>query len=197
MLPFALPAHIPEGVTLEQLTTVRAQPTFSCEYVVAFRGVEDCELPSSINLHNLFEAEQGFYGNHYIKRINASDGLFGTNNTIVANYMFADCYNLESFEGDLSTLGYADYMFYQCANLRHFRATGPVNNLYRAQEMFYGCKLDWPSLQNIANMFTRAPGGSPFIAIGYDANSVTQAQANTISTLLAGKGWNVTMQRNY
>ena len=159
MLPFALPAHIPEGVTLEQLTTVRAQPPFICGYVEAFRGLEDCELPSSINLNNLFEAEQGFYGNGYIKRINASDGLFGQNNNIVANYMFTDCYNLESFEGDLSMLGYADYMFYQCRKLKHFRTTAPVNNLYSAQEMFYGCVLDWPSLQNIANMFMRAAGG--------------------------------------
>lgn len=197
MLPFVLPAHIPEGVTLEQLTTVRAQPPFSCDYIEAFRGLEDCELPASINLSNLFEAEQGFYGNGYIKRINASDGLFGQDNTIVANYMFAVCDELESFEGDLTMLGYADYMFYQCRKLKHFRATATVNNLYRAHEMFYGCVLDWPSLQNIATTFNRAPGGSPYITIGYDANTVTTQQAQSVQDILVGKGWSVNMQRNF
>lgn len=197
MLPFALPAHIPDGVTLENLYTVRAQPAFSCEYVEAFKGLEDCELPDSVNLKNLYEADNGFMGNGYIKRINASNGLFKSGYVVSAAFMFTDCYNLESFEGDLTLLGYAECMFYQCPKLRHFRSTAPLNSLYNARDMFYGCKLDLESLQNIANMFPRANSGNPFITIGYDANKVTQAQAQSAQAILVGKGWNVTMQRNY
>lgn len=196
MLPFALPAHIPEGVTLEQLTTVAAQPSFSCDYVEAFRGVEDCELPASINLRKLFEAGGGFKENGYIKRINASDGLFGQHSYVNAFAMFNGCYNLESFEGDLSSLWYGEYMFYGCSKLKHFRTSAPVNHIVNARDMFYGCLLDLASLRNIADMFGR-PSGEGYIAIGYDGNSVSMTQAQGVQTILAGKGWTVSMQRNY
>lgn len=196
-LPFALPAHLPEGVTLENLTTVAAMPSFSCDYVRAFGGFEDCELPASVNLRSLQSADWGFMGNEYIKRINASDGLFRTDDSyIIADYMFQGCYNLESFEGDLSWLGYASYMFYG-TKLKHFRTSKPMNNLFSASEMFGGgCKLDWASLQHLATMIGR-PIQDRQIHIGYDANSVTTQQAQSVQAILVGKGWSVSMQRNY
>lgn len=199
MLPFALPAHLPEGVTLENLTTAQAQPAFSCEYVNAFSGIEDCQLPDSINLKSLFEAESAFRENGYIKRINESDGLFGASGYINAYAMFSGCYNLESFEGDLSSLTYADEMFYGCNRLKHFRTTANINNsIQSAREMFSGCKLDLLSLQNIASKFGRpASSSNPYILIGYDGNTVTTQQAQSVQAILVGKGWTVTMQRNY
>lgn len=195
-LPFALPPHLPEGVTLENLETTAAQPNFTCDRVNAFSGVEDCELPASMNLRNLYSADFGFNENTYIKRINASDGLFRSDgHIIVADYMFTGCTNLESFEGDLSWLGYGSYMFYG-TKLRHFRTTKAMNNLYGASEMFGQCKLDLASLQHLATMLGR-PMLDRQIHIGYDANTVSMQQAQSVQAILVGKGWTVTMQRNY
>lgn len=197
-LPFALPPHLPEGVTLERLTTVAAQPSFSCDYVEAFRGFEECELPASVNLKSLFEAGEAFKENGYIKRINASDGLFGDVSYVNAFSMFLGCYNLESFEGNLQHLQYAENMFYGCNRLKYFRTTATITGLLNAREMFSYCKLDLLSLQNIASKFGRpADSYNVYITIGYDGNTVTDAQAQSVQAILVGKGWRVTMQRNY
>lgn len=87
-------------------------------------------------------------------------------------------------------------MFYG-SKLKHFRTSKPMNNLFSASEMFGGgCKLDWASLQHLATMIGR-PIQDRQIHIGYDANSVTTQQAQSVQAILVGKGWTVTMQRNY
>lgn len=85
-------------------------------------------------------------------------------------------------------------MFSDCSGLTSFSAALP-NSLSTATSMFYGCKLDKASVQNIVDTIPTWTSGTHRIAIGVDSTKITQAEQDAFNTTLVGKGWTVTWQR--
>lgn len=61
--------------------------------------------------------------------------------------------------------------------------------------MFYGCKLDKASVQNIVDTIPTWTSDTHKISIGVDSTKITQAEQDAFNTTLVGKGWTVTWQR--
>lgn len=115
--------------------------------------------------------------------------------------MFSLCENLTSFNGDLSSLKLGSNMFEGCSNLTSFNSN--LSNLgtyfdssgmlpsYQtdspAYNMFYGCKLDTASIQNIADTIG-TPNFTTGIHIGI-GNSEPNTQENDAFYKMASKHW--------
>ena len=116
---------------------------------------------------------------------------------IEASWMFSNCSNLTTFTSDLKTLVIGNYMFYECSNLTSF--TSDLRSLTDALDMFTGCKLDTPSVQNIANTINgnleNAEGSgcaSSFRCIGIGiANNTPNTEEDAAFRLMTEKGWTV------
>ena len=87
-------------------------------------------------------------------------------------------------------------MFYNCSSLTHFRGALPV--LTSANNMFVKCKLDLPSVQNIAeginDLASQSKSGS--IAIGMAADLRGNSELTEALAAIRAKGWTVTEQYN-
>lgn len=117
--------------------------------------------------------------------------------------MFYGCTALTSFECDLSSIQYAGAdgvmdpygMFQGCTSLTSFNSD--LSSLIDGEDMFTGCKLDKTSVERIVNSLpTHTDGWNHLIAIGCDANEVSQSDVSTYESTLTAKGWTATFSRN-
>lgn len=110
--------------------------------------------------------------------------------------MFYYTNRLTTFAPDnLSKLSNGNYMFYTNHMLKSFMI--PLPALSTGDQMFANCNIDLDSLTNIVTTLPTYTEGSHPITIGVDRNVVTQEQQNNANTILTGKGWTVTWQRNH
>jgi hypothetical protein len=100
--------------------------------------------------------------------------------------MFADCFNLESFCGDLSAVTDGSYMFNSCNALTSL--CGDLSSLTNGVAMFDYCKLDAESLECIADTLPTVTTGA--IDIGYNCSA---ADAQAAKAAIRAKGWTCEM----
>ena len=87
-------------------------------------------------------------------------------------------------------------MFYNCTSLSNFYGgSDGLKSLSAGYNMFDECKLDYASVQHIADTLPTVTG-THNINIGYDPNKITAEQKDACNTTIAGKGWTVTWQSN-
>lgn len=108
--------------------------------------------------------------------------------------MFDGCKAFTSWTVELPNLTNGYYMFSTCPKLSSFNSV--LSALNTAAGMFHGCKLNNESLQNIVTTIKSWSSGTHKITIGVNSNLVTQAQQDEADTILTGKGWTVTWERN-
>ena len=103
--------------------------------------------------------------------------------------MFINCSNLITFTSDLSSLTIGTYMFWGCANLTSF--TSDLSSLVDGEDMFRSCKLDAPSVKNIALTINRTVTNNPKIHLGINSSITSNTQVKKDIGLIKHKGWDV------
>lgn len=83
-------------------------------------------------------------------------------------------------------------MFYNCSQLTSF--SSDLRSLWGAEYMFYGCKLDTASVQNIADTINTVSNAKFDIGIG---NSSPNEQEVAAFNKMVSKGWIVFVNSNY
>lgn len=109
--------------------------------------------------------------------------------------MFEGCTGITACTSALGYLEDGTDMFKGCTSFKVI-ASSP-RFLVTAPGMFSGCKINFMSLQVMANTIKKwTDGGTHEITIGVDSNEVTQAQQNAANTTMTNRGWTVTWERN-
>lgn len=111
--------------------------------------------------------------------------------------MFEGCTSITGCVNDLNTLEDGTDMFKGCTLFKGVSNVA-LRSLVTAPGMFSGCKLDSVTVGNIGakiKPWTTA-GGTHEITIGVDSGKVSQTVQNNVNTVLNGKGWTVTWERN-
>lgn len=110
--------------------------------------------------------------------------------------MFEGCTSITSCINDLNLLEDGTDMFKGCTRLKA-ASNVAFSALVTAPGMFSGCKLDNRTVATIGTKIKNwKDGGTHEITLGVDSAEVSQTLQNNINTMLVGKGWTVTWERN-
>lgn len=110
--------------------------------------------------------------------------------------MFEGCTSITGCTVDLGLLEDGTNMFKGCTLFREAPNVA-FSNLVTAPGMFSGCKLGTQTVAYIGNRTKSwTDGGTHEITIGVNSAQVNQTMQNNINTMLIGKGWTVTWERN-
>lgn len=109
------------------------------------------------------------------------------------SYLFQSYKNLEKFVSDTSNMKTAVDMFKGCSKLNYF--DGQLFSLEKANGMFYGCKLNRESVENIVYSLESKLSGE--ITIGFEMSSRDEEEVLVPLTEEArDKGWTIQWLRN-
>lgn len=107
-------------------------------YEAAMNITEDAQLPPVVVQGAMIDENGDYIGKAVLNRDVKTVGDKADFTEVTdGTYMFYNCTNLTSFDGDLSSLTIGSYMFYYCTNLTSF--TGDMPALTNGTDMFYWC----------------------------------------------------------
>jgi hypothetical protein len=86
-------------------------------------------------------------------------------------------------------------MFHNCENLESF--TSDLSSLTDGSNMFHNCKLDAPSIKNIALTINRNVTNNPRIDLGIGTAICSEAQVKKDLGLIKSKGWTMYDTNSY